>query len=139
MQSVPKTGRRQRRVHSAFTLIEIMIVVLIIGIILAVAIPNFVHARESSRGRSCVANLKEIDTAKEQYAMDNKLTTGDGTLAADPLTVSGSMLVGSSNYIKTAVVCPSTGTYTVGAIGTLPTCSIGANATVAPFAPHVLQ
>jgi len=135
MKSVPKF----RRFQSAFTLIEIMIVVLIIGIILAVAVPSFVHARESSRGRSCVANLKEIDTAKEQYAMDNRLMTGDNSLAADPLTVTGSTLVGSTNYIKTAVVCPSTGAYTVGAIGTLPTCSIGANATIAPFAPHVLQ
>ncbi|MCW3061592.1 MAG: prepilin-type N-terminal cleavage/methylation domain-containing protein, partial [Capsulimonas sp.] len=52
-----------RNKKSGFTLVEIMIVVLIIGILLAVAIPSFVQARESSRAKSCIANLKQIDSA----------------------------------------------------------------------------
>jgi prepilin-type N-terminal cleavage/methylation domain-containing protein len=112
-KSLNKAARR------GFTLIEIMIVVLIIGILLAIAVPNFVKARESSRAKSCVANLKQIDSAKEQYAMDNKLAQG----ATAPATTD---LAGTNGYMKTFPTCPSTSTaYTVGVIGTDPTCSIG--------------
>lgn len=107
-----------RHGEKGFTLIEIMIVVLIIGILLAIAVPNFVKARENSRTKSCMANLKQIDSAKEQYAMDNKLAEG----AADPGLAA---LWGTGNYIKNEPECPSGGTYTPQAIGTDPSCSIG--------------
>jgi prepilin-type N-terminal cleavage/methylation domain-containing protein len=67
---------RKARAERGFTLVEIMIVVLIIGILLAIAVPNFVRARESSRAKACVSNLKQIDAAKEQWAMDNNKRTG---------------------------------------------------------------
>ena len=105
-----------KSLRKAFTLVEIMIVVLIIGILLAIAVPNFIRARESSRAKACVSNLRQIDSAKEQYAMDNKLAAG-GTITgglADLLT-----------YIKKTPECPSSGTYTVGTVGTDPTCSVG--------------
>jgi len=134
----PLNARRIARKRSAFTLVEIMIVVLIIGILLAIAVPNFIRARESSRSKACIANLKQVDSAKEQYAMDNKLTTNDASVASDPLTMTGSSLVGATSYIKNAVVCPSGGAYTAGNIGVNPTCSIGANST-ATYAPHILN
>ncbi len=96
-----------------FTLIEIMIVVLIIGVLLAIAVPNFVKARETSRTKACVANLKQIDAAKEQWAMNNNKNDGDASVDADV-----------DAFIKGgAPSCPSGGTYTYQAVGTSPTCS----------------
>ena len=98
----------------AFTLVEIMIVVLIIGILMAIAVPNFVKARDSSRKNSCIANLKQVNAAKEQWAMDNKKDTGAAVVFSD--------LVGSTLYIKATPTCPSGGTYTVNTLGTSPAC-----------------
>ena len=110
-----------KSVKRAFTLIEIMIVVLIIGILLAIAVPNFVRAREASRAKACTANLKQIDSAKEQWAMDNRVSSGG---AAPVMTT----LVGSAGYIKSTPACPSSGTYTINAVGTNPVCSVGGTA-----------
>ncbi len=104
-----QSGRR------GFTLVEIMIVVLIIGILLSIAVPNYIKARESSRAKSCIANLKTIDAAKEQWSMENKKVAGD--------TAGFSDLVGTDKYIKSTPECPSGGTYTIAGLGTDPSCS----------------
>jgi prepilin-type N-terminal cleavage/methylation domain-containing protein len=83
-----------------FTLIEIMIVVLIIGILLAIAVPNFVLARKAARTKACISNLKQIQSAKEQWAMDQKRPGTDTPGTAD--------LIGAALYIKVAPTCPST-------------------------------
>ena len=110
--------------NRAFTLVEIMIVVLIIGILLAIAVPNFIRAREQSRAKSCSANLKQFDSAKEQYAMDNRANAGD--------TVTFAQLIGPTLYIKATPQCPSnTIAYTaaeLGAISADPTCTKSTNA-----------
>ena len=111
-----------KKVQKGFTLIEIMIVVLIIGILLAIAVPNFVKARDSSRAKSCVANLKQIQAAKEQWAMDNKKNGTDTPGTTD--------IYGASAYVKAEPSCPSGGTYTFGTVASDPTCSVGS--------PHVL-
>jgi prepilin-type N-terminal cleavage/methylation domain-containing protein len=108
--------KRNTMRNRAFTLVEIMIVVLIIGILMAIAVPNFVKARESSRKNTCIANLKQIDSAKEQYAMDNKLASGAATAFTN--------LVGATSYMKAQPVCPSSGTYTTGVVGTNPSCTV---------------
>jgi prepilin-type N-terminal cleavage/methylation domain-containing protein len=113
------------KARRAFTLVEIMIVVLIIGILLAIAVPNFVKARESSRTKACVANLKQIEAAKQQWAMDNKKNSTDSpTWPTD--------LVGSTLYISgsSAPSCPSGGTYDPGKVDTLASCSIGGTHTL---------
>ena len=106
--------------RGGFTLVEIMIVVLIIGILLAIAVPNFIRARESSRAKSCVANLGQMNSAVEQWAMDNKKNAGASVALAN--------LVGSTAYIKSTPTCPSGGTYPTNLnVGTNPTCTIGTN------------
>ena len=57
-----------------FTLVEIMIVVAIIGLLAAIAIPNFVRARTTSQMNACINNLRQIDGAKQQWALENKVT-----------------------------------------------------------------
>jgi prepilin-type N-terminal cleavage/methylation domain-containing protein len=100
--------------RKAFTLVEIMIVVLIIGILLAIAVPNFMKARDNSRLKSCIANLHQIDAAKQQAAMDLKLQDTDTPTPAQ-LT---------PDYIKTWPLCPASGTYSINNLSSDPTCSI---------------
>src|ERR1700719_983124 len=57
-----------------FTLVEIMIVVAIIGLLAAIAIPNFVRARTTSQQNACINNLRQIDGAKQQWALENKVS-----------------------------------------------------------------
>lgn len=109
---------RRMKKTKGFTLVEIMIVVLIIGILLAIAVPNFLKARETSRTKTCVANLREIEAAKEQWAME----TGQGASA----TPTQAQLTGANGYIKAWPNCPSGGTYTINDMSTNPACSVGA-------------
>lgn len=123
-----------KRRKGGFTLIEIMIVVLIIAILLAIAIPNFLRARETSRAKSCQANLRQIETAKEQWAMDNKKGAADTPLEADLVT----------EYIKNSVddtfpACPSGGTYAANAMNADPTCDVDDNGTAETYDDHILQ
>ena len=71
---------------SGFTLVEIMIVVAIIGLLAAIAIPNFVRARESAQLNSIANNLRILEGAKEQWALENKKATTDAVSTADLTT-----------------------------------------------------
>jgi len=106
---------------SGFTLVEIMIVVAIIGLLAAIAIPNFVKARQNAQANTCIANLKQIDGAKEQWALEQKKNLND--------TVAVSDIVGTAAYIKNTPACPAGGTYNYGNIGVVPTCDKGTGVT----------
>jgi len=124
---------RPKNSKTGFTLVEIMIVVLIIGILLAIAIPNFVSARESSRAKACIANLKQIDSATQQYCMDKRLSSTNyvaPTLTVSTGTAADKGLLGSSAYIRAMPVCPSSGVYAVAVdINASPLCKIGTDGT----------
>jgi len=93
-----------------------MIVVLIIGILLSIAVPNFIKARENTRVKTCIGQLRRIEAAKEQWAMEMKKENGDTPVAGDLVP----------DYIKGNQVCPSTGnSYNVNPVGTQPTCDYG--------------
>ena len=122
---------RPKNSKAGFTLVEIMIVVLIIGILLAIAIPNFVAARESSRAKACIGNLKQIDSATQQYCMDKQLSAGTYVASKPTLdATAGTGLVGASGYIRATPACPSGGHYAVAtAIAGNPQCDISGDGT----------
>lgn len=66
-----KSSKRFRRSRSGFTLIELLVVVIIIGILAAIALPNFIGAQDKAREASVKANMRTCQIAAETYATDN--------------------------------------------------------------------
>lgn len=94
-----------KKMQKGFTLVEIMIVVAIIAILAAIAIPNFIAYRNESQGNACVSNMSSVKTAAESYLTkhpntesftDEMLAPADGT-----------------GFLKKMPTCPKGGSYTV--------------------------
>jgi prepilin-type N-terminal cleavage/methylation domain-containing protein len=115
---------------AGFTLVEIMIVVAIIGLLAAIAIPNFVKARATSQANACINNMRQIDAAANEFALEKGKKTGDSITWPSDLTPYIKL-----NSASSIPPCPAGGSYTVGTVGAIPqiTCSL---TTVTP--PHIL-
>jgi prepilin-type N-terminal cleavage/methylation domain-containing protein len=109
------------RSRRGFTLLEIMIVVTVIAVLVAIAVPNFISARENSRRKTCISNLRLLDGAKEQWAMSTNAPEGAPATMSDLTT--GGFLRGPASGPK----CPSGGAYTLHSVGQNPTCSLSMN------------
>jgi prepilin-type N-terminal cleavage/methylation domain-containing protein len=114
---------------AGFTLVEIMIVVSIIGLLAAIAIPNFVKARATSQANACINNLRQIDAAANQFALEKGKTTGAAIVLTTDLTPYIKL-----NTNQSIPPCPAGGTYALTQVGTNPTCTLS---TLTP--PHALQ
>ena len=97
-----------------FTLVEIMIVVAIIGLLAAIAIPSFLKARNTSQKNACINNLRQISGAQQQVLLADSATLTDDLVnsyldSADPVCPAG-----GTAYVLTTVppVCPDVATYT---------------------------
>jgi prepilin-type N-terminal cleavage/methylation domain-containing protein len=124
-----KTNKTSRK--AGFTLVEIMIVVAIIGLLAAIAIPNFIKARATSQQNACINNLKQISGAIDEWALETGQSSG--APVTDVSTVSAYIKMNANNSVPG---CPAGGTYTTTSVGTVPevTCSLSTLST-----PHALQ
>lgn len=115
-----KTSRK-----AGFTLVEIMIVVAIIGLLAAIAIPNFVKARTTSQANACINNLRQIDGAIQQWALESNASATTPVTATDITPYLGR---GSGSIAN--VVCPQDKTktfeasYTITDVQTAPVCKV---------------
>jgi len=108
-----------------FTLVEIMIVVAIIGMLAAMALPNMGRARRTSVTNACINNLRQIDGAKQQWALETGKGSTDTPASTDIQPYLGRGDDGNLNKVYCPLVQPAgpMAGYTVNAVGTMPVCN----------------
>ena len=114
LMTMPASGKE------GFTLVELMIVVGLIGLLAAIAVPNIVRARTQAQTNACINNLRQIDDASQEWALDNRKAADATVLFAD-----------IQPYLKGGIVCPSAGSgitfagsYTLTTVSNKPVCNV---------------
>jgi hypothetical protein len=92
---------------------SIALSIFLIPLLAAIAIPNFVRARQVAMQNACINNLRQIESAKEQWTIEHTKKAGDPIVEAEV-----------KQLLPGQLVCPAGGTYTYGPVGTPPRCSI---------------
>ena len=93
-----------------------MIVVAIIGLLAAIAIPNWIRARVKAQQNTCIATLRQLEAAKQLWGLETRQVA--------TATPTDTDLVGPTLYVRSLPVCPSGGTYSYNAISGFTTCTI---------------
>jgi len=123
---------KQTKGLAGFTLVEIMIVIAIIALLAAIVIPNLLRAAARSQATTCINNLRQLDTAVQQFSIEAGKHVGDIVAYPDDLTPYIKL-----NSNREIPPCPTHGTYSLNTIGNQPSafCTIGSSVTP----PHVQQ
>jgi competence protein ComGC len=101
--------------------VGIALSIFVIPVLAAIAVPNFVKARTEAQMHACVANLLQIDGAKQMWALDHKKVETDKPTAQD-----------LAPYLKIKMICPAGGTYTINSLAEKPTCSVPGHELTSP-------
>lgn len=117
----PAAGGAKKKSTTWIVLVIILVVgvvlcVPVLGIMVAIAVPSFLRAREISRRNACQENLVKIDGAKVQWRVDNQKLDDDVPTWND--------LVGTAGPLRKSPVCPAGGVYTINSVGEDPACSL---------------
>jgi prepilin-type N-terminal cleavage/methylation domain-containing protein len=101
---------------SAYTLVEIMIAVSLIGLLATIGLPNYLRAASISKKNQCISNLRQLDSAMQQFVLENKRAASSQVTLED-----------CTPYLKNSVLCPAGGTtiadsYSVTDGQSVPTC-----------------
>jgi prepilin-type N-terminal cleavage/methylation domain-containing protein len=116
--------------EAGFTLLEIMVVISIISLLAAIAIPSFMKARANSQANSCINNLRQLDSAANQFALELHKRSGQDINYPTDLTPYVKLNTGNS-----IPSCPAGGNYACNTVGDAPSCDLSTSASP----PHLLQ
>lgn len=120
MQRVNALNRSPGRI--AFTLVEIMIVIAILGLLIAIAVPNYVRQRSLTQADACINTLLKLDDAACEFALEKGKTTG--SVLNFPQDLTPYLKLNSAGFIPP---CPAGGSYSLNAVGAIPLCSLGSS------------
>jgi hypothetical protein len=93
---------------------KVIIIAAIAAVLVGISLPSFIRARSTSATNACVNNLRQINGAKQSWALENRKTTNGTPAWAD-----------ISPFLRPGLACPGGGVYTFGRVGEVPRCSIG--------------